>query len=76
MANRKLDTPNLNSIDPRTCFNGKFRRLSRMITHIYERELKSFDLRSSQVSILMLVGKKGSSNQKEVADFFLLTNQQ
>jgi DNA-binding MarR family transcriptional regulator len=43
-----------------------------MITHIYEREFQGFNLRSSQISILMMVGKKGSTNQKEVADFLFI----
>lgn len=43
-----------------------------MITHIYEKELQGFGLRSSQVSILMMVGKKGSTNQKEIADFLFM----
>jgi DNA-binding MarR family transcriptional regulator len=62
----------IDTIDPRICFNSKIRRLSRMITHIYEKELHGFGLRSSQVSILMMLGKKGSANQKEVADILFI----
>jgi len=72
MKDKKSVTSYLGGIDPRSCFNSKLRRLSRMITHIYERELQGFNLRSSQVSILMMVGKKGSTNQKEVADFLFI----
>jgi DNA-binding MarR family transcriptional regulator len=72
MKVKKTTTPNLDNIDPQSCVNSKLRRLSRMITHIYERELQGFDLRSSQTSILMMVGKKGSTNQKEVADFLFI----
>ena len=62
----------IETIDPRTCLNVKIRRLARMSTHIYERELKVFGLRSSQIGILFMVGKKGSSNQKEVANFLFI----
>ncbi len=72
MKGKKPDSPNLDAIDPRSCFNSNLRRISRMITHIYERELQGFELRSSQISILMVVGKKGSTNQKEVADFLFI----
>jgi DNA-binding MarR family transcriptional regulator len=43
-----------------------------MITGIYEKELIGFGLRSSQMSILMMIGKKGSVNQKEIADFLFI----
>jgi DNA-binding MarR family transcriptional regulator len=62
----------IDTVDPRSCFNGKIRKISRMITHIYEKEMHGFGLRSSQVSILMMVGKKGSANQKEIADFLFI----
>lgn len=60
------------TVDPRQCVNNKLRRLSRMTTQIYESEFKKFDLRSSQVSILMMVWKKGETNQKDVADFLFI----
>ena len=72
MKIKKDIIPNLENIDPQSCINSKLRRLSRMITHIYEREFKQFDLRSSQISILLMVGKKKSTNQKEVADFLFI----
>lgn len=62
----------IDAIDPRICYNGRIRRLSRMITHIYEKELRGFGLRSSQISIMMMLGKKGSANQKEIADFLFI----
>ena len=62
----------IDTIDPRNCFNGKIRKLSRMITHIYEKDFQNFGLRSSQVSILMMIGKMVSVNQKEVADFLFI----
>jgi DNA-binding MarR family transcriptional regulator len=72
-VNTKETSPALiDTVDPRTCFNGKLRRLSRMITGIYEKELIGFGLRSSQVSILMMIGKKESVNQKEIADFLFI----
>ena len=72
MKIKKEIIPNLENIDPQSCINSKLRRLSRMITHIYERELQQFDLRSSQISILLMVGKNKSTNQKEIADFLFI----
>ncbi|MEO6548640.1 MAG: MarR family winged helix-turn-helix transcriptional regulator [Ferruginibacter sp.] len=64
--------PAIESIDPASCINSRLRRLARMATHVYERELQQFELRSSQISILMMVGKTGTTNQKEVADFLFI----
>jgi DNA-binding MarR family transcriptional regulator len=69
---KNSSTTLLNNIDPQSCINARVRKLSRIITNIYEKEFRAFDVRSSQVSILMMVGKKGIVNQKEVADFLFI----
>lgn len=72
MHKQALPLPIMETINPQLCINSKLRKLARMTTHIYERNFKEFELRSSQVSILLMIGKMGSTNQKEVADFLFI----
>lgn len=72
MDSKRQPLPIMETINPQLCLNGKLRKLARMTTQIYERNFKDFDLRSSQVSIMLMIGKMGSTNQKEVADFLFI----
>jgi DNA-binding MarR family transcriptional regulator len=72
VKDNKSSKPLIETVDPRLCYNGKIRRLSRMVTQIYEAEMKEFDLRSSQFGILMMVGKMGNTNQKTMADYLFM----
>nr|WP_294943967.1 MarR family winged helix-turn-helix transcriptional regulator [uncultured Mucilaginibacter sp.] len=72
MAQETLLPLNINDINPALCVNSKLRRLARISTNIYEKHFKQFGLRSSQVSILLMVGKMGTINQKDVADFLFV----
>lgn len=63
---------NIANLNPTSCVNSKLRKLARMTTNIYERNFKEFELRSSQVSIMLMIGKMGAANQKELADFLFV----
>lgn len=65
-------TPNFDRIDPSQCFNAKLRRLHRMINSVYMQQLRPFDLRGSMLSILFIVGKNESINQKSLAEALIL----
>jgi len=65
-------SPNFDRIDPRTCLNGKLRKLHRIINAAYMSNLKPFGLRGSMLSILFIIGKRPGVNQKTIADILIL----
>ena len=69
---KKIDTPNFDKIDPRTCMNAKLRKLHRLINSVYMSNLKPFGIRGSMLSILFIIGKRPGINQKTIADLLIL----
>ena len=69
---KKIDTPNFDQIDPRTCMNGKLRKLHRLINSAYMSNLKPFGIKGSMLSILFIIGKMPGINQKSIADALIL----
>lgn len=69
---KKVDTPNFDRIDPRTCMNGKLRKLHRLINAAYMSNLKPFGIRGSMLSILFIIGKRPRVNQKTIAENLIL----
>ncbi|MEL7530016.1 MAG: MarR family winged helix-turn-helix transcriptional regulator [Bacteroidota bacterium] len=65
--------PNFARINPSSCANARLRRLHRMLNQAYMQAYKPFGLRGSMVSILFIIGKKSSVNQKQLADTLILT---
>lgn len=65
-------SPRFDQIDPRTCVNGKLRKLHRLINSAYMKNLKPFGLRGSMLSILFIIGKRPGVNQKTIADILIL----
>jgi len=66
------NSPRFDKIDPRTCVNGKLRKLHRLINSVYMKNLKPFGLRGSMLSILFIIGKRPGVNQKTIADTLIL----
>ena len=71
-GNAHIPTPNFDRIDPRTCVNGKLRRLHRLINSAYMAQLKPFGLRGSMLSILFIIGKRRKVHQKTLAELLVL----
>lgn len=71
-SENKSLSPNFDRIDPRTCLNGKLRKLHRIISAAYMSNLKPFGLRGSMLSILFIIGKRPGVNQKTIADILIL----
>jgi len=71
-SEKESKSPNFDKIDPRTCVNGKLRKLHRLINSAYMKNLKPFNLRGSMLSILFIIGKKPGVNQKTIADILVL----
>jgi len=69
---RATKSPRFDQIDPRTCVNGKLRKLHRLINSAYMKNLKPFGLRGSMLSILFIIGKRPGVNQKTIADTLIL----
>lgn len=68
----KIPTPNFDRINPSTCMNGKLRKLHRLINSAYQEKINPFGLRGSMLSILFIIGKRPSVNQKTIADALIL----
>lgn len=69
---KKPDTPNFDRINPATCVNAKLRGLHRMLNAIYMEKFKPWGIQGSMMSILFIIGKKNSINQKTLADMLVL----
>lgn len=67
-----LSTPNFDRINPSECVNAKLRRLHRLINSAYQQAIRPFGLRGSMLSILFIIGKMKTVNQKEIADRLVL----
>lgn len=68
----KPSTPNFDEIDPRTCINGKLRKLHRMLNATYQQMMRPYGLRGSMLSILFLIGKRPGIHQRAVAERLVL----
>lgn len=68
----KSPTPHFDRIEPQYCLNAKLRRLHKMVSAAYERQLKPYGLQGSMLSILFIIGKRKHINQKSLADILLL----
>lgn len=69
---KKIDTPNFDRINPATCVNAKIRRLHRKINAIYMEKFKPYGIQGSMLSILFIIGKQSTINQKTLADMLVL----
>ncbi len=65
-------TPNFDRINPAFCFNGKLRKLHRLVNTAYMAKLKPYGIRGSMLSILFIVGKRKHINQKTIAEMLVL----
>ena len=62
----------LHKINPDVCISRRLKTFNRVVEKIYRNHLNPFDLTSSQLSILFVVGKKGQVAQSEVGKILLL----
>lgn len=67
-----MATPNFDRVDPTDCVYGKIRRLDRIVTGVYMKEIRSFGLRGSMLSMLFVIGKMQQINQKEIGEKLVL----
>lgn len=65
-------TPNFDAIDPSECFNGKMKRLQRLVNNRYQDFLEPYGLKGSILSILFIIGKIPGINQKQIAENLIL----
>lgn len=69
---QKTGFKNVDNCDPRMCINSKISRSQRIISGIFRKHLKDFGITSSQLSMLFVLSKKGSTSQQELADILYL----
>lgn len=48
------------------CLSGRLRLINRMINSIYDRALRPYNLKASQLNILVAVGYSGGATSKEI----------
>ena len=63
---------NIDQCDPRQCYSSQIMKTHRIITGIYRKHLKQFDLTNSQLSIMFILSKKGITTQTELSDMLYL----
>jgi DNA-binding MarR family transcriptional regulator len=68
----KIETPNFDRINPAGCINAKLRRLHRTLNSIYMEKFKPYGIQGSMLSILFIIGKNESVNQKTLAERLVL----
>jgi DNA-binding MarR family transcriptional regulator len=52
----------------KTCISGRLRCLNRVVTNIYDDELRPFQIKSSQLNILVLAADRGRMLPSEVGE--------
>lgn len=57
----------LDSVDPSTCLSGKMNRICRLTANIFRRHLSTFDVTSSQLTLLFVLLKRGGITQKDMS---------
>ncbi len=72
MNSEQTDFPNIASCDPRLCISGRISRIQRIVSEIFRKELKPYDLSNSQLSILFVLSKRPQAMQKEICDILYL----
>ena len=64
--------PNIENCDPRTCISAKILKCQRVISGIYRKHLKPFEITSSQLSILFISTKLKNVNQAKLSKILKL----
>jgi len=64
--------PNIENCDPRTCISSKILKCQRVISGIYRKHLKPFEITSSQLSILFISTKLENVNQAKLSEILKL----
>ena len=54
------------------CMCGSLRRATRSLTQLYERELRQFGLRSTQLTILQVLSRTGELTQRKLGEFLAM----
>ncbi|MGB1248705.1 MAG: MarR family winged helix-turn-helix transcriptional regulator [Chitinophagales bacterium] len=59
---------NIENYNPRLCVASRAMKVQRIISGIFRKHLKGFDLTTPQLSMLFVLTKGGEKSQKELAD--------
>ena len=59
---------NIERFNPKECLSGKVARLNRLTANIFRKHLASYNITSSQLSLLFILAKSEKCNQKNLSD--------
>ena len=68
----KSKYPNIKNFNPTFCISRKLMKCNRIVSAIFRKQFKSFELTNSQISILFIVSKKGLTTQSELSEILSL----
>ncbi len=63
-----LKYSNIENCNPSTCISGNIMKCKRIIANIFRKHLRPFGITDSQLSILFVVTKGNSVNQKRISE--------
>jgi len=72
MSSRLPDGDRANGLFPFTCACQNLRRLTRLVTRIYDQELRKADIEITQFGLLTALGIVGEANQKTLSAGFAM----
>lgn len=64
--------PNLETCDPRQCISSRILKCNRIISGVFRKHLLPYNITNSQMSILFILAKRGTSTQQELATMLYL----
>lgn len=64
--------PNIENCDPRQCVSGRMMRCSRIVSSIFRKYLKPFDITNSQLSIMFMITKSQGIKQQDIANWLYM----
>ncbi|WP_190810374.1 MarR family winged helix-turn-helix transcriptional regulator [Flagellimonas sp. S3867] len=60
--------PNIDQCNPSACISGNIMKCKRIIANIFRKHLRPFGITDSQLSILFVITKANSVNQKRISE--------
>jgi DNA-binding MarR family transcriptional regulator len=69
MTNERKPNPDVGTVEEVTqgCLLTRTRRISRVVTGIYDQELRSYGINAPQFSLLVLIARLGGASRAEIA---------
>ncbi len=69
---RKTAFPNIANSNPSMCISSAMNKCNRIVANIFRKHLKPFGITNSQLTMLFIITKAESVNQKRIADMLFM----